>query len=82
MIREVLDSDSEIKFVADRPAHDRAYRMDSTKYEGRYGEIGSRTFAAGLEPTIAWYLDHRQIFERLTAEETSSFIETHYRDRL
>jgi dTDP-glucose 4,6-dehydratase len=77
-IIEHLQSTSRIDFVADRPGHDPAYRIDSGKYTKTYGAIESRPLADGLRQTIDWYLGHRQIFERLGDEETISFFERHY----
>jgi len=46
-----------IRFVADRPGHDRRYGMDDRRLAalGWRPEIG---FEEGLERTIAWYRDH------------------------
>lgn len=48
----------QIAFVADRPGHDRRYAIDSRKIAGELGWRPSRTFAAGIEQTLRWYLDH------------------------
>ncbi len=77
-IIEHLRSDSEIAFVADRPGHDQAYRINSGKYAKMFGAIESRPLAAGLEQTIDWYLEHPQIFARLDDAETKSFFDQHY----
>jgi len=45
-----------VTYVADRPGHDRRYAIDSTKVEREVGWTPSRTFEAGLEETVAWYL--------------------------
>ncbi|MCK4857984.1 MAG: dTDP-glucose 4,6-dehydratase [candidate division Zixibacteria bacterium] len=70
---------SEVKLVPDRPGHDRAYRIDSSKYEAHYGSIKSRDFAAGLAETIDWYLAHSDIFARLDTAESRQFLDKHYR---
>jgi dTDP-glucose 4,6-dehydratase len=58
-----------IEFVADRPGHDRRYAIDCTRIETELGWRQSRTFEAGLEETIRWYLDNeawwRPIRERV-----------------
>jgi dTDP-glucose 4,6-dehydratase len=58
-----------IEFVPDRPGHDRRYAIDCTKIETELGWRQSRTFEAGLEDTMRWYLDNeawwRPIRERV-----------------
>jgi len=45
-----------IRFVADRPGHDRRYAIDPTKIEQATGWRPRQTFEAGLRATIEWYL--------------------------
>ena len=47
-----------IRFVQDRPGHDRRYAIDSRKIEGELGWRPKETFATGLRKTIRWYLEH------------------------
>jgi dTDP-glucose 4,6-dehydratase len=47
-----------VRFVADRPGHDRRYAMDSTKIERELGWRPRMDFAAGLRQTVAWYMEH------------------------
>jgi len=44
-----------IKYVADRPGHDRRYAIDCTKAERELGWTPEITFEQGLADTIAWY---------------------------
>ena len=46
-----------IRYVADRPGHDRRYAIDCAKLKG-LGWSPEVTFEAGLERTVAWYRDH------------------------
>ena len=52
------DPSSLIKFVSDRPGHDRRYAMDISKIERELGWQPRHTVAAGLRKTVQWYLDH------------------------
>ena len=45
-----------IRFVADRPGHDRRYAIDAGKLEGELGWRARESFETGIERTIAWYL--------------------------
>jgi dTDP-glucose 4,6-dehydratase len=75
------ESRSEVKSVPDRPAHDSAYRIDSSLFRSRYGWVKQRDFAVGLRETVDWYLENDAIFRRLDSADTRDFLESHYRDR-
>ena len=45
-----------IRFVTDRPGHDRRYAIDPSKIERELGWRAEQTFESGLEATIDWYL--------------------------
>jgi len=60
--------DSLIRFVADRPGHDRRYAMDAAKLKGELGWRPKHSFEAGLAQTVQWYLDHRTWWERVLTE--------------
>ena len=47
-----------IRFVADRPGHDRRYAMDTTKIYNKLGWIPKHSLLEGLEKTIVWYLNN------------------------
>lgn len=48
--------ESQIKFVADRPGHDRRYAIDASKICRQLGWTPTVTFEAGLAKTVDWYL--------------------------
>lgn len=48
-----------IKFVTDRPGHDRRYAIDATKLETELGWRAAMPFDAGIRATVRWYLDRR-----------------------
>src|SRR5487761_1582194 len=48
-----------IRFVKDRPGHDRRYAIDASKLENELGWRASETFTTGLRKTVQWYLDHK-----------------------
>ena len=54
-----------IKFVADRPGHDRRYAMDATKIRNALGWEPAYTFADGLKKTIDWYLANREWLDHI-----------------
>jgi dTDP-glucose 4,6-dehydratase len=60
-------STSLIRFVQDRPGHDRRYAMDTAKIKRALGWKPQVNFEAGLKSTVQWYLDHPQWVERVTS---------------
>jgi len=51
-------SSDSIRFVTDRPGHDRRYAIDGTKVADELGFAPGIDFADGLRSTLAWYLDN------------------------
>ncbi len=47
-----------IRFVADRPGHDRRYDVDTRKIKAELGWQPRHTFREGLLETVQWYLEH------------------------
>lgn len=47
-----------IRFVADRPGHDRRYAIDPTKIEMELGWRAEKTFDTGITATVDWYLNN------------------------
>ena len=50
----------QIRFVADRPGHDRRYGVDPSALERDLAWRPAVSFADGLRETVQWYLDHPQ----------------------
>jgi len=48
-----------IRFVTDRPGHDRRYAIDARKIERELGWRPAETFATGIRKTVAWYLENQ-----------------------
>jgi dTDP-glucose 4,6-dehydratase len=47
-----------IRFVTDRPGHDRRYAIDPTRVERDLGWRAQESFETGLEKTVDWFLDN------------------------
>lgn len=78
---ELSGFEGKIKHVADRPAHDRRYSIDSSKFEQRFGVIAQTSFENGLKDTIEWYQKNPAIFSRMSSDEAQRFRHLHYQDR-
>jgi dTDP-glucose 4,6-dehydratase len=49
----------QIRFVSDRPGHDRRYAIDAGKIRRELGWQPTETFDSGLRKTVQWYLENR-----------------------
>lgn len=47
-----------IRFVADRPGHDKRYAIDASKIKRELGFIPGYGFADGIRKTVEWYLNN------------------------
>jgi dTDP-glucose 4,6-dehydratase len=57
-------SESLIRFVVDRPGHDRRYAIDCTKVEREFGFRPRMTLESGLRETVDWYLNRPHLLEK------------------
>ncbi|MBR9727290.1 dTDP-glucose 4,6-dehydratase [Shewanella intestini] len=48
-----------IRFVSDRPGHDKRYAINSTKISTQLGWQPQETFSSGLHKTVQWYLTNK-----------------------
>lgn len=55
---EILGRPGRVEHVADRPGHDRVYRVDGTKALRELGFRAQIEWRRGLEETVRWYVDH------------------------
>jgi dTDP-glucose 4,6-dehydratase len=55
-----------ITYVKDRPGHDRRYAIDPAKIQRELGWVPRTEFEAGMQATVAWYVEHREWCERIT----------------
>ncbi len=72
-------SASLIRFVKDRPGHDRRYAIDCSKAERELGYRAEVTLARGLAETFAWYLANEWWWRSVMDGSYQRWIETHYR---
>jgi len=68
----------QIKFVKDRPGHDRRYAIDARKIERELGWKPEETFETGIRKTIHWYLDHPQWVSEITSGAYRQWVEKQY----
>ncbi len=66
-----------IRFVADRPGHDRRYSIDCAKLRA-LGWAPATDFEEGLAQTVAWYLEHEGWWRRLKSGEWLEYYRRQY----
>ncbi|MBK7865289.1 MAG: dTDP-glucose 4,6-dehydratase [Archangiaceae bacterium] len=71
-----------IKYVQDRPGHDRRYAIDPTKTKRELGWAPAHTFEQGLDDTVTWYLENRTWWERVTSGAYRQYFDSQYKQRL
>jgi dTDP-glucose 4,6-dehydratase len=54
-----------IRFVEDRPGHDRRYAIDAGKIKKELGWVPQESFETGLRKTVRWYLDQNNWVTRV-----------------
>lgn len=71
-----------IRFVPDRPGHDRRYAIDASKIHAELGWAPRHNLRDGLRQTVQWYLDHPQWIEAIRDQGGyQDWIERNYAQR-
>ena len=70
--------DSLIKYVKDRPGHDRRYAIDSTKIACELGWRPAKRFDEALEYTVKWYVENRTWWERVKSGAYREYYQKQY----
>jgi len=69
---------AQVKFVTDRPGHDRRYAIDAGKIERELGWKPSETFESGIRQTVRWYLDNGKWVENVASGAYRRWVEKQY----
>jgi len=67
-----------VKYVTDRPGHDRRYAIDARKLEGELGWRAQESFETGLRKTVEWYLAHQGWIAQVTSGSYRQWMATQY----
>ena len=74
--------ESLIKYVKDRPGHDRRYAIDPEKLERELGWKPQYCFDTGIRQTIDWYLQNQDWWKRIISGEYQNYFKEMYKDRV
>ena len=81
-VLDLLDKPrSLIRFVEDRPGHDRQYSLDSSKTRG-LGWAPRHDFQAAIEKTVEWYVNNRWWWEKVRSGRFRRYYQRQYGRRL
>ena len=67
-----------IRFVTDRPGHDRRYAIDPAKIQRELGWQPKVGFEAGLRRTIEWYLQNPEWVDQVSSGAYGEWIKKNY----
>ena len=70
-----------IRFVTDRPGHDRRYAIDFSKIKGEVGWKPSVSFEEGIRLTVQWYVEHHDWWKKIKTGEYLQYYNRMYRSR-
>jgi dTDP-glucose 4,6-dehydratase len=67
-----------IRYVKDRPGHDRRYAIDASRIRRDLGWTPEHDFASGLRETVTWYLAHMDWVDAVRSGEYRKWLEVNY----
>jgi dTDP-glucose 4,6-dehydratase len=86
VVRQIVEltgsSESLIRFVDDRPGHDRRYATDHAKISRDLGWEPIRRFDDGLRETVSWYVEHSEWIDSVQTGEYRDYYHQQYGSRL
>ena len=68
----------QIRFIKDRPGHDRRYAIDDTKIQTELSWKPIETFDTGLVKTLEWYLSNQDWITNVTSGDYKNWVEHQY----
>ncbi|CAM3609268.1 MULTISPECIES: dTDP-glucose 4,6-dehydratase [Paenibacillus] len=82
ILKELGKPESLIRYVEDRPGHDRRYGIDPTKITEELGWKPKHNFETGIKETIQWYLNHKEWWTRIQSGAYRDYMAKQYSGRL
>lgn len=82
ILAELAADSSRIRYVADRPGHDRRYALDATKLRVHTGWSPRHDFRPALAATVTWYVENKEWWSAILGGEHRKFYDAWYGQRL
>ncbi|CAM4525552.1 dTDP-glucose 4,6-dehydratase [Paenibacillus xylanexedens] len=82
ILEQLGKPESLIKYVQDRPGHDRRYGIDPTKTMSELNWQPKYTFETGIKETIQWYLNNEEWWTRIQSGVYQQYYAKQYGSRL
>jgi dTDP-glucose 4,6-dehydratase len=71
-----------IKYVNDRPGHDRRYAIDCSKLAQSLGWQPKTSFSEGIQKTVAWYMENQEwVSDMYSRRDYQLWLEKNYEQR-
>ena len=71
----------QVKYVTDRPGHDRRYAIDASKIERELNWKPAETFATGIRKTVEWYLANESWVANVQSGSYRDWVTANYAER-
>lgn len=81
VLAELGKPESLIRYVKDRPGHDRRYGIDASKITKELGWAPKYYFETGIKETIRWYVNHQEWWQRIQSGAYQEYYKQQYENR-
>ena len=81
ILKALNKPESLIKFVTDRPGHDRRYAIAPDKIKAEIGWYPETMFAEGIKKTIQWFFEHEDWMKNVTSGDYQKYYEEMYKNK-
>ncbi|MEG1637889.1 MAG: dTDP-glucose 4,6-dehydratase [Cellulosilyticaceae bacterium] len=81
IIENLGKTEEMIKYVQDRPGHDRRYAIDNSKITSELGWSPSYTFEEGIKETIEWYLKNQEWMSKIVSGDYMNYYDKMYQEK-
>ena len=81
ILKELNKPESLIRFIKDRPGHDRRYALDTGKINRELDWQPARSFEGGIRQTVAWYRKNTFWWEKIKSGEYRQYYQRMYGNR-
>ncbi len=82
ILRELGRGEELIRYVQDRPGHDRRYAIDASRLLADLGWRPARRFEEALPATVRWYVENRAWWERVRSGAYRDYYQRQYGQRI